>query len=397
MTKIGLATQNLDFEARVRESLASKNSNAVVVWSEAITRGEAVAAVAEMAAGSPEVVVIGPGLAIDAALTLAEQFEISHPEIATVLVGPPTAQVLERALQAGARGVVSEDASPAEIGDTLERVLGAARRRRQALGLESTTRGNHVIPVLAAKGGSGKTTLATNLAVALAEKHPGQVILVDLDLQFGDVETTLGLDPDATILDAAALGEELTPTSLKAYLAVKQAHSLYALPAPPTPAEADGLRTEDVRRVLKHLRDEFRYVVVDTSAGLDEFALEALDVATELVLLTSMDVPSVRASVKELDALRLLGMERIPWFMVLNRATSKVGLSADDVELTLGRPVDVRIPSSRAVPTSVNQGRPLVASDPRGGASKAIRSLADLLSGSDDEQPQTHGWLRRGR
>lgn len=133
-------------------------------------------------------------------------------------------------------------------------------------------------------------------------------------------------------------------------------------------------------------------MVVDTSAGLDEMTLETLDAATDLVVLTSMDVPSVRATAKELDALVLLGTDRLPWHIVLNRSTSKVGLNADDIEVTLGHPIDVRVPSSRSVPSALNHGTPIYETDPRSPVSKAVGDLADRVA---ELETQRTGFLRR--
>ncbi len=162
--------------------------------------------------------------------------------------------------------------------------------------------------------------------------------------------------------------------------------------APDHPGQADEITPECIHRVLSLLARDFTYVVVDTAAGLDEIALETLDAATDLVILTSMDVPSVRATAKEIDALILLGSDRLPWHVVLNRATSKVGLSVDDIELTLGHAIDIRIPSSRSVPTALNHGAPVYETDSRSPVSRAFGNLADRTA---DIEASRSGFLRR--
>ncbi len=394
MSRIRLATRSEEFNERLRAGLAD-DVDAIAMWPAGFGTGDLDHAVAELAADTPEVVVIGPGVDIDTALLIAEKFDLDHPAISVVLVADATTGTLERALHSGARGVLAPNASPEEIAAVLKKAVAVSRRRRELTGPADDSRPtNRVISVLAAKGGSGKTTLASNLAVSLAAMYPGDVVVVDLDLQFGDIGSAFGVTPEYTIADTIPYNESLDMTTLKAFLTPNQAAGLYILAAPDSPAQADELRPDHVARILRLLSQDFPYVVVDTAAGIDEFTLESLDVATDLVLLTSMDVPSIRATSKEIDALHLLGMERLPWHMVLNRATAKVGLTIDDIEMTLGRPIDVRIPSTRAVPLSVNRGEPLALRDSRSVASRAYAELARRTAGAPAE---SSGWLRKRR
>ena len=370
--------------------------DAVSVWPGGFGTGDLDRAVEELAEEQAEVVIIGPGVNFDLALAVAEKFDLDHPDVSVVLVAGATTENLEAAMHSGARGLLAPDAPEAEIHSVVSKAIAVARRRRDLTGGGSGDRPtNRIIPVLAAKGGSGKTTLATNLAVSLARDYPGDVVIVDGDIQFGDVASAFGIDPEFSIADTLQYGEELDTTTLKAFLTPRQSANLYVLAAPDSPALADDLKPAMVGHILRLLAEEFSYIVVDTAAGIDEFTLEALDAATDLVLLTSMDVPSVRASVKEMQALHLLGMDRLPWHTVLNRATAKVGLSVDDIELTLGRPIDVRIPSSRSVPLSVNRGEPLALADSRSAAGRAFADLARRTGGVPLEN--NAGWLRRRR
>jgi len=388
-----VAASNDEFQARLREAAAEELGRSVLSWPGPVDYGQLEAAVADMAKGDPEVVLVGPGLDLESAAAVAEQFDRSFPHVSVVLVATPSTTTLERAIQAGARGVLDPAAPAEEIRQTVDRALEASRRRSSTGGAAAGPRPrNRVMPVLAAKGGVGKTTVAVNLAVALGERFPGEVVLVDLDLQFGDVATALGVDPTHTIADTLTLGKSLDSTTLKAFLTPKKSANLYALCAPDHPGQADELNPEHIRRVLSLLARDFTYVVVDTAAGIDEIALETLDAATDLIVLTSMDVPSVRATAKELDALMLLGTDRLPWHVVLNRATSKVGLSVDDIEATLGHAIDVRIPSSRSVPTALNHGAPIYETDSRSPVSRALGNLADRTA--DVEESRT-GFLRR--
>ncbi|WP_354257839.1 AAA family ATPase [Arthrobacter sp. OAP107] len=231
-----------------------------------------------------------------------------------------------------------------------------------------------MIAVISPKGGAGKTTVASNLAVGLAGAAPHGTVLLDLDLQFGDIASALTISPEHWVTDAVQGPAGRDTMVLKSFLS---AHSsgLYALCAPESPAMADQVTGDQVAHLVDQLAGLYRFVVIDTSPGLSEHTLAALDKATDLVMVSSMDVPGVRGMRKELDVLRELDMAATKRHLVLNAADPRDGLSLRDVETTLGLAVDVVVPASRTVRLSVNQGAPLLSTNGRDPASKALRKL----------------------
>jgi pilus assembly protein CpaE len=167
----------------------------------------------------------------------------------------------------------------------------------------------------------------------------------------------------------------LDSTAIKVFLEPHPS-GLYALVAPHFPAEADEVSAATAGHVVDILAREFSYVVVDTGAGLDEYTLAAIERSDDLVLVCVTDVPSVRGMRKALDAIDLLGMTRPRRHLVLNRSDDRVGLTASDVESTIGLPVEVEVPTSRAIQISINQGEPIVQSDPRSAPARALAELA---------------------
>lgn len=371
-----LVTPDTEFEAQVKRAFDG-DLDAERRWDERYTRLQPETAVREINYGDPAVVVLGPGFAPQTALAMAESFDVLFPELCVVLVAKPTARLWERALRAGVREIIPEGADDDQIREALSRA-GAAAARRHVSGAaaqkEELPRGR-VIAVLSPKGGAGKTTVAVNLATALAQSAPGRVAILDLDLQFGDVASALGLGPQSTVADAARLGSHMDSTALKVFL---EPHSsgLYALVGPHFPAEAEEVSAVTVGHMIDILAGEFSFVVVDTAAGLDEFALAAVERADDLALVCVPDVPSVRGLRKALDALDLLGMTKARRHLVLNRGDDKVGLSTEDVEATIGLPVAASVPTSRSIQISINQGVPLTSSDPRSPAGRALGGLA---------------------
>jgi pilus assembly protein CpaE len=283
-----------------------------------------------------------------------------------IVVGTASADVLGEALHAGVRDVIDPLAGDDRILDAYKRAIEAASRARSRAAVDerSAEPGGRVIAVVSPKGGSGKTTVSTNLAVGLAKAAPGQVAIVDLDLQFGDVATALQLMPEHSIADAAKVISTLDTMNLKVLL-THHALDLYALCAPDSPAEGERVSASQTAGILKLLQREFRYVVIDTAAGLGEHTLAALEASTDLVLICAMDVPGVRSFRTTLQTLDDIGMTTALRHVVLTRADSRVGLNVEDIERTIGRSIDITIPSTRAIPLSVNQGTPILQTDQR--------------------------------
>jgi len=375
-TRIALAAA-ADFEKRLRAAVPGLNGN-LQRWPGKLTERHAKDCVDDLMAFRPDVVAVGPGFSTASVLALAKQLDQLHPEIEVLVVAAPSPELWQQAARAGIREVVAPDAADEELVDALRRTITTvqARKTHQDAGVEDFDR--KVVVVRSPKGGSGKTMVASNVAVSLAHAHPGEVAIVDLDLQFGDVATALGLEPQYTIADATA-NQELSSTSLKGLLST-HASNLYALCAPTRPIDADDITGNDVTAVLDLLLAEFRYVVVDTGGGLDEPTLAALAVATDVVLVCSMDVSSVRGLRKELDTFTDSDAHSPRRHVVLNRANSRVGLELRDVEATIGRSIDLHLASSRAVPLSMNCGIPVVDAEPASQVSKQLRELVGRIA-----------------
>jgi len=349
-------------------------------------------AMAAFAAEGPEVlgVMIGPGAATDDALALAGRLQEAAPDVAVVLLrqeGQDSGELLRAALRVGVRDVVTATGDPATVRGACARALeltralrglGAAPDRLHAGADPGRARAGKVITVFSSKGGCGKTFVATNLAVALAAH--AEVALVDLDLHFGDVAIMLQLFPARTIQDAArASGACLDPITLKSFLTRHQS-GLWALVAPSEPTVADTISPTAVVTILRALRQRFGYVVVDTPAAFSDQVLAAFDESDAIAMLATLDVPSIKNLKLAMRTMESLRYPRDKTCLVINRADSKVGLRLPDVERILDTQVDVTLPSSRAVPLSINKGSPILVEEPKSGVAEAIRGLADQLA-----------------
>lgn len=352
----------------------------------------------------PDVVIIDPGIATEQGLALAARFDEQYPTVAVLLISDMGPEIGIAAMRAGVRDVLHPAADASEIRLVLERVeQSAAARASQAgptpvsapapMAPAAPARRGTVISVTSPKGGVGKTTVATNLAVALAQTAPNSTVIVDLDVQFGDVASALNLSPEYTLPDTVQAAVSRDSMVLKTYLTLHPT-GLYAICGAPDPASADGVTPESVSALIETLAAEFRWVVIDTAPGLTPHTLAALDHSNELVLVAAMDVPAVRGLRKELDTLHDLGLFGDHRHIVLNFADRSGGLDVGDIETAIGAKVDITLPRSTTVTASVNRGIPLLQAGGRDPMIKQLRALAGRLT---PLPPAPSAWRRRGR
>jgi pilus assembly protein CpaE len=351
-------------------------------------------------------VVLGPGVDLGAGAALADTLRLTRPATSVILIRRRVdTSVLAEALRSGMREVVEErDLTGLGSAVSKARQVWEALRGPSPEGEE--TRGT-LITVFSPKGGVGKTTVAVNLAVALADKGARKVCLVDLDLTFGDVAITLQLFPARTIADAAQMQGGLDFSTLETLL-TPHPEGLSALVAPVQPDAQSTIPAALIGRVLSLLKANFEFVVVDASPTFDEYVLQAFDETDEMLLVTTLDVPTLKNVKIAVETLDLLNFPAGKRRLVLNRADDKVGLTPDKVEDTLGMKIDRSIPTSPQVANATNSGEPIVSAQPKHPVSVAIKSLARDISESAmkavepavDEQPtpaSKRGLLRRSR
>lgn len=377
MSRFVLITPSADFDGRLRQAVAGGLQGGVQTLFTNVVPAGPFDLFGQLDQEQPEVLILGPDVPIDDALRLATVLDLQVPDLTVLLVSEPDPELILQAMRAGVRDILSPSADPAQLRVLLERACQSlASRHRKGQPQQGDSSKGRVIGVFSPKGGVGKTTIATNLAVGLGKIAPMSVVLVDLDLQFGDVASGLYLNPEHTVTDAVSAAASQDALVLKAFLTVHPG-SIYALCAPRSPVEADDITPEQVSRLVEQLAEQFQYVIVDTAPGLPEVGLAAMEKCTDAVWVTTMDVPSVRGLRSGLEILRRLDLLPETRHVVLNMADSKSGLTVQDVEATIGAPVDVSIPRSKAVTLSTNRGIPVLQDGRRDPAVKGLRKLVE--------------------
>lgn len=344
---------------------------------------EAIATLSDLRhADGPTVVVLGPSFAAPEVLEDALRQVTAQPATCAVLVVDElTTHVLQRALRAGVSDVVTNRGDPSDLEGAIRRAADLMAMRAPTLHHPAGGDGAaaRLITVFSPKGGSGKSVIACNLGVLLAQRSEGPVVVIDADLQFGDVAVMLRLNPQHTIFDAVSAMHRLDVPLIRSLLSTHSS-GLLVLAAPREPAFGDEVKPADMHRIVELLRTFCRYVIVDTPTQFSDVALHLLEESDDLVLVAGMDVPSIKNMKIGLQTLKLLGTPSSKLRLVLNRANAKVGLDVSEVEKTLHLKAEALLPSDILVPQSVNKGVPAVMSSPKSSFTKALAAFVEVLA-----------------
>lgn len=302
---------------------------------------------------------------------------ISHelPETGIVLMSIQSDE--EQIRQARLAGANQYLAKPF-TGDELLCAVRAARydKQHRVAGDETINTLGSVITVFSTKGGIGKTTISTNLAVAIAEKTGKNIVVVDADLHFGDVALFMNLLPQKTIADLANDIEHVNASSIDKYLTSFN-ENVQVLPAPFRPEQADIVTASHFSTILNLLRHHFQYVIVDTAPVFNETIRTALDAADQVLIVSALDVPTIKNIKLCLEIMESLDYPEEKIKVILNRANSEGGMEAAEVEDILRCKITATLPSEgKVVVPAVNKGIPFVLSHPNTSISESIFELA---------------------
>ncbi len=358
----------------------------------------------------PDVIVMDinmPGMDGVAAAEIISQRLPSCPIIMMSVHGE--ADQLKRAISAGAREFLvkpfSGDEFSASIRTVFEREL--ARRTQFEASLPavpapvapSDTGDHQVVAVFSPKGGAGRTTIATNLAVALHQETGARVCLVDANLQFGDVGVLLNLNPkDRSIAETVETGEP--DGDIIDSCVIDHSTGIRVLLAPPSPEGADLVTPQYLRMIVEHLRIGHEYVVIDLPSGLSDLSLAVMDAADTILVLTALEITTIKNVRLFLEVAEQLEYARSKVRLVINRADAAQGIRIADVEASVRRPIDGTIVSDgRLSVLAVNRGVPFVVSHPDSVLSRDVSKLARTLAGDGagaaQDQPTKRGLFAR--
>ncbi len=342
--------------------------------------------------------IVGHLVPMGVAADISRRYRLIRPGLGILvmrdLIDVPS---LSEALNSGIRELVSTDDANA----LLQAVKRSAQLSAEIAALDATQENvssGKTVLVFGAKGGCGKTTIATNLALALADDGKKRVCLVDFDLEFGDVAISLSLSPEVTLSAAVKMAGGLDRKAVES-LITKYKKGLDVVIAPTKPSEAEFISPEIAVDLLQHLRQMYDYVIIDAAPSFTEITLRCFEMADIYQLITTLDVPSVKNLKVAIDTLDALGYPRSKWHVVLNRSDANVGLSIKDVEDLLGVEIGTLLPSSREVPAALNSGHTMWESQRSHPFTASIEHLAGNITGKKAAVKHTtkRGWLAESK
>ncbi len=338
--------------------------------------------------GPFDVLIAGPSLSTKTGLSALQAIHDETPATALVLAFAKRPDAtLREIIRTGAIDLLQLPVADRNLYDAVERAISMSRSQptEPAMTVHTAAPAGNlgtVFTVSSATGGCGKTFYATNLAYYLHQYTGKRTVIIDLDLQFGEVSTALRLRPRFTISDLLSR-EDIDEVDLAAHLddyVVTHDSGVMVLPAPKDPSDADRIHPVDVQRVIEAARKKFDYVIVDTPAALTEIVLAAFDLSNQLYVMATLDLPSVRHMGVFLNTLEKLKISSDNVKLILNKAERDVGLDVDQVTRLFPQGFTSVLPYAKEVTKSVNVGTPVLAFAPQADVSRRMAAgMSPLL------------------
>ncbi len=346
----------------------------------------------------PDVILMDINMPVIDGIRATEEISLSVPDATVIIMSVQgETEYVRKAMNAGARDFLCKPFNVDELSATIINTYNMESKRREKAPAPKNQEilKSRVISVFSTKGGVGKTTIASNLAVSIARTAKKKVALVDLDLQFGDVAIMLNVSVKNTISDLVKEAGQLDSNLMEEYL-VTHFSGVKVLPAPIKPEYAEYITANHVEKIINTLRESYHYIIVDTSASFHESVLSALDMSDRILLVSTLDLPTIKNIKAGLDVMETLHYPAEKIHIILNKASEQYGIKYKDFENTLRRQIWSYVPEdNQTVVTSANKGFPFVMTRTETKVAKAVMEIGkELLREMDGEAKDKPGFKK---
>lgn len=371
-----LAAEDADSLSFLRRLLKASDCEVVA---ECGLGAEAVVATREW---KPDAVILGMEQPVARSLRTIESLKLAAADYPVVVVSSlKEREWLRSAMLAGARDYLVRPVSPSDFHTALSNMLDIEQRRHHTSEALAEGRQGEIITVFGAKGGIGRSTLALNLAAALAHETNHRVALVDLDIALGDQALLLNVPPERSIAELAPLIDRLDTDLARDFLTVHESR-VSVLPAPARPEDGENVRADQVAKILQVLVNTYEYVVVDTPRAFNETTLTALDMARLVLLVAAPDIACLKSTKVSLGMMRLWQYQQDKLKLVINHPVPGRSVKGREIEEALEYPTFWKVPHSSAVKDATQRGRPVVVNAPKSPYARNLLQLAKVVAGT---------------
>ncbi|MBM3705304.1 MAG: hypothetical protein FJW66_02155 [Actinobacteria bacterium] len=324
----------------------------------------------------PTVVIIGPTYNFKNIEEMLKHYNNSLNHVRIVMLAKEiSAELLRSAIKLNVHDIIEYPIQEKDLKDSFKRASSIFEAVEEPDSKNERTCAK--IMFFSTKGGAGNTFLSVNFAIALKLKIKKEVAIYDLNYQFGDVALVMNIYPKNTIFDLMTVNK-YDDENLDVFL-IRHNSGVRLLPAPIDPSQGEAIKADTSVKVLEGMSRINDYIIIDAPSGFNDEVLAFLEKMDYIFLVATKDVPSVKNLKICLQLLERLNYPREKTFIVLNRADSKVDIEFDEIEKTIQRKIDIKIPSDRIVPISINKGIPAIFNAPRSPISKNIVKMLDFI------------------
>ncbi|MBP7174773.1 MAG: response regulator [Thermoclostridium sp.] len=345
----------------------------------------------------PDIVLMDVNMPEMDGLTATQIITMQFPEIGVIIMSVQgEKEYLKKAMVAGAREYIVKPFSSEDLVQTILKTYEMQNRRKSLSKVQDHQISTRIFTVFSTKGGVGKTTIASNLAVAMARTTKKRVALIDMDLQFGDIAVMLNLSIKNTIYDLVKDLKDMDSDIIEDYM-VTHFSGVSVLPAPAKPEYSEFIDAKHIEKILNLLIGNYHYIIIDAAASFNETVLTALDMSEKILCVSTLDLPTIKNIKVGLDLMDSLKYSHEKIHIVLNKASEQFGVKYKEFEQTIGHPVWAYIPEdSQTVITSANKGLPFVMTRSETKVARAIYSISEALcerKADEQKEKQKRKWI----